>query len=70
MADVEKLAHAAIDSVTQQDWEKCVSHAEKIQEDNQREILRDVTLEPIIITFQDDDSDWGSEDDGNEDQFD
>ncbi|XP_015379884.1 PREDICTED: uncharacterized protein LOC107173741 [Diuraphis noxia] len=64
MADVEKLAHAAMDAVTQEDWQKCVAHAEKIQdEDNSKEILRDVMLEPIIITLQDDDSDWGDEDD-------
>ena len=64
MADVEKLTHVAMDAVTQEDWEKCVSHAKKIQdEDNSKEILRDVMLEPIIITLQDDDSDWGDEDD-------
>lgn len=62
MADVEKLAHAAIDAVTQNDWKKCVEHAEKIQnEDNEKEILRDITLEPIIITLEEDDSDWGDE---------
>jgi len=59
MADVEKLTHVAMDAVTQEK-----SHAEKIQdEDNSKEILRDVMLEPIIITLQDDDSDWGDEDD-------
>jgi hypothetical protein len=62
MADVEKLAHAAIDAVTQNDWEKCVEHAEKIQnEDNEKEILRDILLEPIIITLEEDDSDLGDE---------
>ncbi|XP_050064650.1 uncharacterized protein LOC126553545 [Aphis gossypii] len=62
MADVEKLAHAAIDAVTQNDWKKCVEHAEKIQnEDNEKEILRDISLEPIIITLEEDDSDWGDE---------
>lgn len=64
MADVENLAHAAMDAVTQEDWQKCVAHAGKIQEeDNSKEVLRDVMLEPIIITLQDDDSDWGDEDD-------
>ncbi|KAL4153955.1 hypothetical protein QTP88_001788 [Uroleucon formosanum] len=51
MADVEKLAHAAMDAVTQEDWKKCVAHAEKIQnEDNEKEILRDFieTLTSII----------------------
>ncbi|XP_025191681.1 uncharacterized protein LOC112591937 [Melanaphis sacchari] len=62
LADVEKLAHTAIDAVTQNDWKKCVEHAEKIQnEDNEKEILRDITLEPIIITLKEDDSDWGDE---------
>ncbi|KAL4096840.1 hypothetical protein QTP88_021723 [Uroleucon formosanum] len=62
--------HATMDAVTQEDWEKCVAHAEKIQdEDNRKEILRDVMLEPIIITLQDDDSDWGDEED-DEDIFD
>ncbi|VVC31289.1 Hypothetical protein CINCED_3A011761 [Cinara cedri] len=37
MADVEMLAHMVIDAVTQNDWEKCVVHAEKIQEDNQKD---------------------------------
>lgn len=64
MADVENLAHEAMDAVTRQDWVKCVAHAEKCQdEDNQKEILRDITLEPIILTLRDDDSDWGEEDD-------
>jgi len=39
MADVEKLAHTVMDAVTQEDWQKCVAHAEKIQdEDNSKEI--------------------------------
>jgi transposase len=71
MADVEKLAHAAMDAVTQEDWEKCVAHAEKIQnQDNEKEILRDVMLEPIIITLRDDDSDWSDEHDDDDDVFD
>ncbi|KAF0716509.1 DDE 3 domain-containing protein [Aphis craccivora] len=50
MADVEKLAHAAIDA--------CVAHAEKIQnEDNEKEKLRDISVELIIITIQEDDND-------------
>uniref|UniRef100_A0A2S2NKR6 Tc1-like transposase DDE domain-containing protein n=1 Tax=Schizaphis graminum TaxID=13262 RepID=A0A2S2NKR6_SCHGA len=71
MADVEKLAHAAMDAVTQEDWAKCVAHAEKIQnQDNEKEILRDVMLEPIIITLRDDDSDWSDEHDDDDDVFD
>jgi hypothetical protein len=57
-----------MDVVTQKDWDKCVAHAEKIQnEDNKKEIMRDVTLESIIITLQDDDSDWGDDDNDDED---
>jgi len=57
MADVEKLAHVAMDAVTENDWEKCVARAEKLQdEDNRKEILRDVILELIVITLRDDDS--------------
>jgi len=71
MADVEKLAHSAMDAVTQEDWEKCVAHAEKIQnEDNEKEILKDVMLEPIIITLIDDDSDWSDEHDEHDDDDD
>jgi transposase len=73
IADAEKLAHAAMDAVKQEDWEKCVAHAEKIQnQDNEKEILRDVMLEPIIIiiTLRDDDSDWSVEHDDDDDVFD
>jgi len=61
MADVEKLAHVKMDAVTWKDWEKCVAHAKKIQEHNRKEILRDVMLQPVIITLRDNDSDWGDE---------
>ncbi|KAL4084185.1 hypothetical protein QTP88_028015 [Uroleucon formosanum] len=42
MVDVERLTNEALDSVSKSDWEKCVEHAEKIQdEDYEKEILRD-----------------------------
>ena len=64
MVDIERLTHEAIDSVTQHDWEKCVRHAETLQnEDYEKEILRDSVLEPIIMTLLPDDSDWESSDD-------
>lgn len=65
ITNVEKLAHAAIiDAVTQKDWEKYFSQAEKFQnDDNEKNILRDVTLEPIIITLQDDNSYWDDKED-------
>jgi len=40
MVEVERLTNEALDSVSKSDWEKCVEHAEKIQdEDNEKEIL-------------------------------
>lgn len=64
MVDLEKLTHEALDSVTQHDWEKCVRHAEALQDqDNEKEIMRDSMLEPIILTLLPDDSDWESSDD-------
>ncbi|XP_047104505.1 uncharacterized protein LOC124734564 [Schistocerca piceifrons] len=32
LADVGKLTHKALDNVTQQDWERCVRHAEALRE--------------------------------------
>jgi len=64
MTDIERLTHEALDSVTQQDWEKCARQAEALQDkDNEREIMRDSVLEPIILTLLPDDSDWGSSND-------
>ncbi|XP_060881585.1 uncharacterized protein LOC132953053 [Metopolophium dirhodum] len=64
MCDIERLTHEALDSVTQQDWEKCVRHAEELQDkDNEKEIMRDTMLEPIIMTLLPDDSDWDDSDD-------
>ncbi|XP_060882122.1 uncharacterized protein LOC132953799 [Metopolophium dirhodum] len=67
MVDIEKLTHEALDSITQNDWEKCVKHAESIQDkDYDKEILRDSLLEPIILTILPDDSDWDSSDNDEE----
>jgi len=64
MSDLERLTHEALDSVTQQDWEKCVRHAEELQDkDNEKKIMRDTMLEPIIMTLLPDDSDWDDSDD-------
>lgn len=64
MCDIERLTHEALDSVTQHDWEKCVRHAEELQDkDNEKEIMRDAVLEPIILTLLPDDSDWDDSDD-------
>ncbi|KAL4123310.1 hypothetical protein QTP88_015508 [Uroleucon formosanum] len=68
MVDVERLTHEALDLVSKSDWEKCVKHAETIQdEDYQKEILMDIVLEPLIITFQTDDSDFGNDEDSEDD---
>ncbi|KAL4119466.1 hypothetical protein QTP88_012273 [Uroleucon formosanum] len=59
MVDVERLTNEALDSVSKSDWEKCVEHAEKIQdEDYEKEILRDSLTEPMTLTFASDDSDF------------
>jgi len=58
MCDIERLTYEALDSVTQQDWEKCVRHAEELPDkDNEKEIMKDTMLEPIIMTLLPDDSD-------------
>jgi len=68
MVDVERLTNEALDSVSKSDWEKCVEHAEKIQdEDYEKEILRDSLTEPIILTFASDDSDFGTDGDSEND---
>lgn len=50
LADIEQLAHEALDRITQEDWEKCVRHAEALQEaDYSKQCTRDTTVEPFII---------------------
>jgi len=64
MVDLEKLTHETLDSVTQHDWKKCERYAEALQDqDNDKEIMRNSILEPIILTLSPDDSDWESSDD-------
>jgi len=54
MVDIERLT-------------KCVRHAEQLQElDNQKEILRDTLMEPIILTILPDDSDSSDEESDTE----
>ncbi|XP_050056261.1 uncharacterized protein LOC126549904 [Aphis gossypii] len=72
MVDIERLTHEALDSVTVQDWEKCVRHAETIQsQDYEKEVHRDAILEPIILTILPGDSDSSDDEDtdNNEDIF-
>lgn len=60
IADVESLLHKAIDNVTQEDWVKCVRHAEELQNtDLQKAIIRDQA--PFIINLQDDTEDEDSD---------
>jgi len=69
IADVEKLMHEAIDSVTKEDWINCVRNTEKIQEeDYKKEIHREVILEPIILTILPGESST-DEDDDDEDEL-
>lgn len=68
IADVERLAHEALDNVTQQDWAKCVRHAVNLQEaDYDKECSRDTAIEPIIVNLAES-SDDSSDDTSNEEQ--
>lgn len=63
LCDVERLTSEAIDNVTSSDWEKCVHHAEKLQEDDwAKEIVRDDRMEPLIINLSDASTDSESSD--------
>ena len=58
IADVEKLTHEAINSITTAAWKDCVKHAEKLQQDDfEREFIIDSVIEPVIINLRDSDSD-------------
>ncbi|XP_025200882.1 uncharacterized protein LOC112598574 [Melanaphis sacchari] len=64
MADVEQLVHNALDSITTDDWRKCVLHCNKLQDDDFiKEGLRDKILEPIIMTINPDDSSESEDED-------
>lgn len=67
IADVERLMHEAIDAVTQSNWERCVRHAEKLQEeDYAKEGFRDHIMEPIIMTIVSDDSSCSSDEENDD----
>jgi transposase len=68
LADVERLTHETIDSVSTEDWATRVRHSERLQEeDYEKEISRYSAIEPLIINLRDDESsdecDESSEDD-------
>lgn len=72
IADVEKLTHEAIENVTLQNCKSYVEHAEKIQkEDAEKELVREIHLEPIILTInpEDSDSDCSDTDEDSSDEF-
>jgi hypothetical protein len=61
---VEKLVYEVIESVTAEDWKRCIEHYKKLQDDDFiKEGLRDEILEPIILTINSDKSSDNSEDD-------
>lgn len=63
IADVEKLVHDALDSVTVDDWKNYTNHCHKLQDDDYvKEGLREQILEPIILTISPDDSSDSGED--------
>lgn len=58
------MTHEALDSMTVQDWKKCVRHAETIQsQDYEKEVKRDAILEPILLTILPGDSDSSDDED-------
>jgi hypothetical protein len=69
LADVERLMSDAIDRVTVQDWQKCVRHAERLQDDYfVKESSRDSIIKLIVINLRDSssNSDTGSDTDNEE----
>lgn len=64
IADVEKLVNEVIDSVTVDDWKRCVKQCEQLQKsDYIKEGLRDKILEPIIMTINPDETSDSEDDD-------
>lgn len=60
MVDVEKIMNDAIDNVTIEDWQKCVRHAEALQNDDlEKAHLADTRR--LVINLRDDDNDSDSE---------
>jgi transposase len=58
LADAEQLMSDAIYRVTVEDWQKCVRHAERLQEDDSaKECCRDSIIEPTVINIWDSDTD-------------
>ena len=62
------MANQALDSITSQEWERCIHHVEKIMLDVfDREVARDRVTENFIINLsQNSDSDSDSDSDSND----
>ena len=66
LADVERLTN---DRVTREDWESRVAHVEKLQEDDfEKEVARDDTIESVIINLRDSESDTDASDEGGDEE--
>jgi hypothetical protein len=62
LADVERLMSDATDRVTVEDRQKCVRHAERLQEDDfVKECSRDCIIEPIVINLRGSDNNTNNE---------
>ncbi|KAG8180942.1 hypothetical protein JTE90_024692 [Oedothorax gibbosus] len=51
---VEKLTQEAISHVSVDNWKKYTAHAENLQEDFEKEGLRDSAMQSLIINLEDD----------------
>ncbi|XP_025200515.1 uncharacterized protein LOC112598321 [Melanaphis sacchari] len=68
MVDIERLVKAAVDAVTQEDWETFVGLAEERQDiDYEKEITKEIKLEPIISTLENENCDWSVDEKDSED---
>lgn len=64
--ELERSTSEALDNVTVAQWEKCVRHAEKLQEDDwQKEIRRDDVLEPVLTILREDSTGGEDSEDGD-----
>jgi len=62
--DLENLVNIAIESITVDNWKRCVDHCERLQnEDFIKEGFRDKILEPIVLTINPEDSSENEDDD-------
>jgi hypothetical protein len=68
LADVERLMSDVTDRVTAEDWQKCVRHAERLQENYfVKECSRDSIIEPTVINTRASDTDNEEEPESDQD---